>query len=55
MSHNCGTFFIYDNTISKRPIGIKPNLLPYPQHVAAPVIVPTDITGFKRVGLEKGQ
>lgn len=46
--------FLFMTTPSQKDrLELKPNLLPYPQHVASPVIVPTDITGFKRVGLEK--
>ena len=48
-----GHFLFMTTPSQKDRLELKPNLLPYPQHVAAPVIVPTDITGFKRVGLEK--
>jgi len=34
-------------------VNLKPNLMTYPAHVGAPKIVPTDLTTFKRSGIEK--
>jgi hypothetical protein len=34
-------------------VNLKPNIMSYPAHVAAPKIVPTDLTTFKRNGTEK--
>ena len=52
MSHTCGTFFFMTN---KRPDNIadNPGLLPYGSNVGAPSIKPTDLTTFKKNGLDK--
>lgn len=34
-------------------VNLQPMVIPYPTHVAAPKIVPTDLTTFKRNGTEK--
>ena len=34
-------------------VNLKPNLMSYPAHVAAPKIEPVDLTTFKRTGAEK--
>ena len=53
MSHNRGTFFFMTTQSHIDKVELKPNLLTYPHHIGAPPIVPTDLTTFKRVGLEK--
>ena len=52
MSHNCGTFFFME---TKKPDNVadKPGLLPYASNVGAPSIKPTDLTLFKKNGLDK--
>ena len=52
MSHNCGTFFFMKN---KKPDNFveTPGLLPYGSNVGAPSIKPTDLTSFKKNGLDK--
>jgi hypothetical protein len=52
MSHNCGTFFFMK---TKKPDNVadNPGLLPYGTNVSAPSIKPTDLTTFKKNGLDK--
>ena len=52
MSHTCGTFFFMD---TKKPDNVadNPGLLPYGTNVSAPSIKPTDLTTFKKNGLDK--
>ena len=52
MSHNCGTFFFMND---KKPDNVAeaPGLLPYGSNVSAPSIKPTDLTSFKKNGLDK--
>ena len=52
MSHNCGTFFFMK---TKKPDNVadSPGLLPYGTNVSAPSIKPTDLTTFKKNGLDK--
>jgi len=53
MSHNRGTFFFMTTQSHIDKVELKPNLMTYPHHVGAPPIVPTDLTTFKRNGLDK--
>ena len=52
MSHTCGTFFFME---TKKPDNVadRPGLLPYASNVGAPSIKPTDLTSFKKNGLDK--
>ena len=34
-------------------VNLKPNMIPYPVHVGSPVIRPTDLTSFKKQGIDK--
>jgi len=49
-----GTLFFYMSTQSHiDKVQLKANLLPYPSHVGSPKIEPTDLTEFKRSGINK--
>ena len=53
MSHNCGTFFFFMKTKKPDNVADSPGLLPYGTNVSAPSIKPTDLTTFKKNGLDK--
>jgi len=48
-----GHFFFMKTQSQIDKLALKPNLLPYPHHVGAPSIKPTDLTSFKQNGLSK--
>ena len=52
MSHNSGTFFFMTD---KKPDNVadNPGLLPYGSNIGSPSIKPTDLTTFKKNGLDK--
>lgn len=53
MSHNLWDIFFMTTQSHIDKVNLQPNMIPYPVHVGSPVIQPTDLTAFKKNGINK--